>query len=635
MKTDMKRTPKSAIPRGTSGRRLHHNRATPAFHYHEPMTTKRNKITAYQLVFRPVRRLLVAAIATGISCASLAQAENTAPTPSVVLAKANSELSGPLFYQLLLGELKAQDEDPGAAYSLILDAARRHHSEQLYRRAVEIALQARNGELALIATQAWGSDLKDSVEAHRFELQILLALNRIEEVAPVLRTVLQLTPEEERVDAINSIPQVFSRVTDKNMAVDAVRKALTPSTGKSKLAAAAWTSIGRVEMDAGLNEAALTSAQKGHQADPASPFPALLALELLESGVKEAEPVVLRQMSASSDINAKDGVVPMAYARVLLDLDREREALKLMSELTRQQPDRADAWLLLGTLQQQARDNESAKASLQRYLDLTSANPQSRTRQGLTQAYLLLAQVAEQQGDLAGAERWLGKIENADDILAAQMRRASLLARQGKMDQARQLLRNQPVQRELDERTKLVAEAQLLRDFQQWNEAFAVYAQAITKFPNDEGLRYEQAIVAERAGRLDDMERILRELIALKPDYHHAYNALGYSLADRSVRLPEARQLILKAAELSPDDAFIQDSLGWVEFRMGNLQESLRILRTAYSKRHDAEIAAHLGEVLWAAGEKEEARKVWREAMLKAADNETLQSTLKRLNVQP
>jgi tetratricopeptide (TPR) repeat protein len=162
-----------------------------------------------------------------------------------------------------------------------------------------------------------------------------------------------------------------------------------------------------------------------------------------------------------------------------------------------------------------------------------------------------------------------------------------------------------------------------------------VYGEAVKRFPQDTDLLYDQAMMAEKADRLPDMERLLRQLIAARPDYHHAYNALGYSLADRNIRLPEAKQLIEKAVSLAPNDAYIQDSLAWVEYRLGNNERALEILQAAYAKRPDAEIAAHLGEVLWVLGQREEALKIWREGLLLASDNETLQETLKRFQVKP
>ena len=268
-------------------------------------------------------------------------------------------------------------------------------------------------------------------------------------------------------------------------------------------------------------------------------------------------------------------------------------------------------------------------------MGLARQSGDERSARGLTQAYLLMAQIAEKQKDYPAATAWLDRIENASDIMAAQMRRASLLAKQGQLAQARALLRNQPERRPEDARLKLAAEAQLLREMKAWQQAFEVYGEAAARFPEDGDLLYDQATMAEKAGKPDVMEQLLRRLIALKPDYHHAYNALGYSLADRGVRLIEAKQLIEKAVELAPQDAYIQDSLGWVEFRMGNTARALNILQGAYGKRPDAEIAAHLGEVLWVSGQREQALKIWREGLLLASDNETLQATLKRLQVKP
>jgi len=254
--------------------------------------------------------------------------------------------------------------------------------------------------------------------------------------------------------------------------------------------------------------------------------------------------------------------------------------------------------------------------------------------QALTQAWLLLAQAAEEQRDYAGAEGWLARIDNPQRALEVQLRRASMLARQGKLDEARQSIRRVPEQTQADGRAKWLAEAQLLRDQKAWGEAEKVLEEANKQFADDVDLLYEQAMMAEKTNSLDQMERLLRRVIELKPDHHHAYNALGYSLAERNVRLPEARQLIKKALELSPGEPFITDSLGWVEYRLGNAEEALRLLRGAYQSRPDPEIAAHLGEVLWATGQVEEARRVWREGRSRDSANDVLKETLARLRVE-
>jgi Flp pilus assembly protein TadD len=216
----------------------------------------------------------------------------------------------------------------------------------------------------------------------------------------------------------------------------------------------------------------------------------------------------------------------------------------------------------------------------------------------VTQAYLLLAQASEQQQDFVGAERWLARVDNPQRALEVQARRASLLARQGKMKEARELIRKVPEQSPGDARAKLLAETELLRDRKMYAEAVQVMAQASKGLPDDTDLLYEQAMMAEKLDRVDEMERLLRRVIAIKPDHQHAYNALGYSLAERKIRLAEARTLIQKALELSPGEPSITDSMGWVEYRLGNREEAIRLLRGAYQARPDPEIAAHLGEVL-------------------------------------
>jgi tetratricopeptide (TPR) repeat protein len=478
--------------------------------------------------------------------------------------------------------------------------------------------------------------LPDSIDADRFVLQILLALNRPGETGPVLSSLLARSPAAERNDSINAIPQTYARVADKALALKVVREAMTPFLRQPKHAAAAWTTLGRMELAQDQLTQALQSARQAQAAEPGSVFPALLALELMERGQKDAEPLVRTQLQASPPSVANGTAVALTYARILLDLQRNAEARALLERLTQAQPDLPEPWLLLASLQvQDSTAHAAATASLQKYMGLARQSGDERSARGLTQAYLLMAQIAEKQKDFVAANAWLDRIENADEIMAAQMRRASLLARQGQMAQARALLRSHPERRPEDARLKLVAEAQLLRDFKDWQQAYEVYGEAVTRFPNDNDLIYDQAMMAEKANRLDAMENLLRQLIATKPDHHHAYNALGYSLADRNVRLPEAKQLIEKAVELEPDDAYIQDSLGWVEFRMGNVQRALDILQGAYGKRPDAEIAAHLGEVLWAQGQREQALKIWREGLLLSSDNETLQGTLKRLRVQP
>ena len=361
----------------------------------------------------------------------------------------------------------------------------------------------------------------------------------------------------------------------------------------------------------------------------------MLALELMDPKMPEAEALAQKYLD-DQDSNAK--AIPeirMIYARILLDAQRYAEATAQLQRVTQDQPNYLQSWLILGSLQLQENQLALAQASLERYIALAQKAPRNQADTGLAQAYLSLSQLAEKRKDYAAAESWLSKIENSEDLAQAQTRRASILASQGKLEEGRSLIRQLPERTPEEARLKLNAEAGLLREFKQYRQAYDVLAQALVKTPDDTDLLYEQSMLAEKLGLPDEMERLLRRIIQLKPDYHHAYNALGYSLADRNIRLPEARELILKAVQFAPADPFIKDSLGWVEFRLGNKPEAAQIFSAAYKAKPDAEIAAHLGEVLWSQGQRDRALAIWKEGQLINPDNETLLETLKRLKVKP
>ena len=543
-----------------------------------------------------------------------------------------SKLDSDLFYQLLVGELTAQEGEPGAGYGLILDAARKTNDAQLYQRATEIALQARSGDAALLAAQAWKQAQPTSRDPNRYVLQILIALNRIGETAAPLQTGVELAPPVDRQLAISAIPPAYARVSDKRLASSTVEQALQPYLSNPATAGSAWTTVGRMRLAAGDTAGALQAAKTGQLADARYEGPALVALELMDPKLPEAEDLVKKYLA---DANALPDI-RMGYARALLDALRNAEATAQLQTIIRQKPEFPSAWLVLGSLNLQDNQLAQAQSSLERYITL--AQPQAEEdeqNRGLIQAYLQLAQIAEKRKDFAGAETWLGKIENSEDMMQAQTRRASILASRGKLAEGRELIRSLPERRPDDARLKLLAEVGLLRDLKQYQMAYDLLAQAVAQSPADADLVYDQAMMAEKVGNLNEMERLLRRAIEIKPDSSNAYNALGYSLADRNVRLPEARDLIRKALQYTPADPFMQDSLGWVEFRLGNHAVALKIFTEAFKAKPDAEIAAHFGEVLWSLGQRDKALVIWREGQMLNHDNETLLETIKRLRVKP
>jgi tetratricopeptide (TPR) repeat protein len=563
----------------------------------------------------------------------------------------NSDLDDRLLYQLLVAEMALNSGDAGSAYELILEAAKRTRDEGLFRRSVDIALQARAGEQALAATKAWRTTLPTSLDALRLQLQVLLLLNRPGSVGEPMAELLRQIPDAERPGLIAALPRLLDRAGDTNAVATVVEKALMPyrdAPFDEATRVASRVAQGRAWLQAREPDRALALAREAQTVAPTSPGAATLALEVMRD--KPAAETIVTDYLA---LPTSDAAVRQAYVRALTAAQRYADAIAQLDITSQRQPDFAPAFLSLGALHLELKHNKEGEAALLRYVELAQAQGDNvgvitgttppaaqsdeddedapRAESGLTQAWLMLAQSAEQRRDFAAAERWLAKIADPQRALEVQTRRASILARQGKLAQAREMIRRVPERRADDARAKLVAEASVLREVKQWREAFDVLANANKRFIDDSDLLYEQAMLAEKLDRMGEMEKLLRRVIALKPDNAHAHNALGYSLADRQQRLPEARQLVQRALELAPGDPFITDSLGWVEFRMGNRDEALRLLRGAYKARPDTEIAAHLGEVLWASGQRDEARRVWREGKARDAGNDVLRETLARL----
>jgi tetratricopeptide (TPR) repeat protein len=558
---------------------------------------------------------------------------------------ANSSLDAPLFYQLLIGEIELSSGHPGSAYEVVLDAAKRTRDEALFRRACDIALQARAGEQALDAARAWRQAAPDSIDARRYQLQILIALNRPEEAGEPLKSWLAMTPPDQRSSMIAATPRLLQRVADRKQAATLLEQWLAPNRDVLPTRTASRVALGRMWLGASDPAKALQLAQQAADDDAGASAPALLAIEMMP--IKpEAEAIATRYLAQPQ----VDTAVRLSYVTALTRSQRYGEAAQQLERLTQIEPELSAPWLTLGALRLDMKQPREAEAALTRYVELvqkqpgtpsdtsesegsdSGANEASEDRR-LSQAWLLLAQIAEQRGDLKAAEAWLAKIDDPKSALEVQSRRASLLARQGQMAQARELIRRMPERNDEEARAKMLAEVQLLREFKRWREAIEVMSAANKRFPDDADLLYEQAMLEDKLERYAEMERLLQRVIQLKPDNPHAHNALGYSLADRSVRLPEAKSLIQKAMALAPGDPFIVDSMGWVEFRMGNREEALRWLQKAYAARPDTEIAAHLGEVLWAMGKRDEARRVWQDARGRDAANEVLKETLARLKV--
>jgi tetratricopeptide (TPR) repeat protein len=541
-------------------------------------------------------------------------------------------MDAPLFYQLLIGELELNSGQAGVAFQVLLDAARRTADEELFKRVVNIALQARAGDQALLAARSWADTIPTSIDAHQTIVQLLALLNKPAEVPQPLTTLLKVAPAVQRPGLIVALPRLFQRSPDPKAVLAALAPVLQAQTGA--LRPAALYTEARFAINAGENARALALTRELDQALPDSDDTMQLAIDLLPAE-PQAESLITTRLQQKPDQHA----LRQAYGRTLVKAQRPADAARQFRLLTEATPDNPAVWLALGAIELELKHLPAAETALReglKRLDTPAAGSDAEIKaraEGRQSAWLMLSQAAEQRGDFKAAEAALQKVDGGG--IEVKFRRASLLARQGKVAEGRKLLQPAADASDADARAALLAEAQLLREQRDYASAAAVLKGATERFKEDTDLLYEQAMMSEKLGRFEEMEAQLLRVIELKPDHHHAYNALGYSFADRNLRLPEAKQLIERALKLAPGEPFIVDSLGWVEFRLGNLPEAARLLRQAHAGRPDAEIAAHLGEVLWASGAQDEARRVFADAAQREPANEALREALTRLKVKP
>ena len=574
-------------------------------------------------------RLLAAGVAVAFAAHAFAQAtvrdidddDDDDDTPAQVSAPApkqddsalpKQDLTEPVLLGLLLAEIAAQRENSGYSAQTYVDLAKRTRDPRIARRAAEIANYARLPNLALDAAKIWYEAEPKSQLAVQTVSGLLLGARRVDEAEPYL---MKLFASSE-IAASNGFLQInhfLSQNPDKSTNLAMVRKlaASYPSLPQAHFAVA--QAAAGAEDDA----LALESVRRASQLKPDWDLPAIFEAQLLQpKSPAEAEARLasyLKQFPASREAG-------LNYARLLVMDNKLPEARTQFQSLLKQHPDNTDVLYAVGLLSVQLKDYESSEKYLSSLL-----NTRFRDKNGVR---FTLGQVAEERKDLPGALKWYSQIESGDQFLPSRLRYAQILSKQGKLAEARDFLRK--VNAGENQTQMLVAEAQLLRDANQNGEAFKVLDQALQAQPDQPDLLYDRALTAEKLERFDILESDLTKLIKIRPDHAHAYNALGYSFADRNVRLDEAKTLIEKAMVLAPQDLFIVDSMGWTFYRMGDIPRALEHLRRAYKGRPDGEIGAHLGEVLWVSGERAEAERIWQEATKIAPENEALQKTIKR-----
>lgn len=561
------------------------------------------------LIYVPLISIALTLGSTGV------QAGTAKPsTASQNATKDASGLTAEFVYKYLVGEIAGQRGELGLASAVMLDLAKSSRDPRLAERATRAALYANQPQLAIKAANLWIELDPNAKEGYQALTQLLIASGKLPELRQPLQKL--IAGEGDHAAAFMYLVSMFTRIQDKPGVLKLVQDLAKPYADLPEahfaVAHAAWS--------AGQDKLALSELQTADQLNPGWELAALLKGQVLQ---RKGNSATLEFYRTFLDSNPHSKEVRLAYAKLLVNEKQFEPARQQFEHLIEDAPDNADIHVVVGLLNVQMEDYASAESHFKKALELNFKEPD--------QIYIYLGQLAERQKNLAAAEDWYNKIgEDSAQYLDAQLRSAALIAQQGNLDEARKRIDNIP---NLTNEQRVIAiqtEASLLAQAKRPQEAFDLLKQAVESLPNSPDLIYDYSMAAERIHRYDIMEHELRKLILLKPEMWHAYNALGYSLADRNERLDEAQQLIEKALSMSPDDYYVLDSMGWIKYRRGQLSQAADYLKRAYAVQADPEIAAHLGEVLWQQGKHEEALKTWENALHEHPDNEILLNTSKK-----
>jgi tetratricopeptide (TPR) repeat protein len=548
---------------------------------------------------------------------------STTPTPGEKLPV--GDLSEEVLFRYLSAEIADQRGDWEYAFVNMLQIAQQTRDPRLARRAAEIAINAKETDEALAAVRLWREVAPESEEAAQFYLSFILIGDNLADARPILEQRLKEARPPTLGAVVLQTQRLLARARNKAAAFTLLEEVLADYKALPEMHLA----LAQGALLAGDVPRATQEARMALAIAPSSDLAALTLAQVLPD--KEA---ALRSLADYLKANPKSREVRLAYARFLVEQKHYDTARDEFGILLKEQPKDLTVLYALGLLSAQRNDLPGAEKYLKAYLAGLEAQPDDE--RDPTQALLILAQISEERKDIPGALKWLEQVPQGTPqaYVTAQIRRAQLVGKNGDIDGARKLLHDTTASGQDEELQLIAAEALMLREADRGAEGLAVLDEALQRFPDNTDLLYDHAMMAEKLNRLDVMEASLRKIMAIAPNNQNAYNALGYSLAERNVRLEEAYTLVSKALALAPQDPFIMDSMGWVQYRLGRLKEAEELLRTAYSLRPDAEIAVHLGEVLWAMGQRDDARKLWREASVKDPKNDTLKSTLGRLRVR-
>jgi len=538
-------------------------------------------------------------------------------------------LTSNIVFRILAAEISAQRSAFIPAGKTMLDLAKEVGDVRLARRALEFYLAGGNLAGALESSRLWLRFEPDDAEALSTEMTLSAASGQTSGLTSALRK--KIDEARDKTAAIGQAMAILGRVPDKRAGLAILITVLQESQARDTLPA--HIAISDLARAAGDAPRALSAAKAALNVAPRSED---AAMRVFEYGLAVDAQQAFRDAQGFAAAHPKARRLRLLLATQWAERREFDLAMAELVAMAKLDPEDIDLVFMQGQIAYRAKRLPEARNLLEQYVSRQSQRQSGAPDEGsgLVDAYQLLSRIAQDQGFFDDAVSLLDKIQEPSARHNARVRQAAIRAQQGRVDDALALLDTSDPQSLEEEVLTASAGAQMLREAKRPLEAIKRLEAANERMPDTVEIKYELAMMYERNERLNDTERLLREVIALDPGHAHSYNALGYSLADRNQRLPEALKLITRALEIAPNDPFIMDSMGWIKFRLGDYVTAVQYLEKAYRVRPEADIAAHLGEALWMLGQRDAAIEIWKKALAKEADNATLQETIKRLGVR-
>ena len=523
-------------------------------------------------------------------------------------------LTEQMLYTFLLADIAAQRGQIELASQAYLELAKTTRDLRVVRRSTQLAYESQQFEATLEASRLWHELEPNALMPKQILVTVLLSRGKMEEARPFLVDLMAGNSNNAGRSFIQFYP-LFGKSVDKQAVYKMLRELALPHPSVAEIH---WV-LAQAAKTANLHEEALSEVYKARSLRKDWEAAVILEAQLLHSK-RPAEAIAVTKKFLDDYPAAHE--VRLFYARNLLESKQYQESRSQFQQLLKIKPENTELAFAIALLSIQLGELDRAETEL-------NATLKAGKKDGATVHYYL-GQLQEAKKRDAEALREYQQVTDGENLFPAKMRITYLLVKANKLDEARDVLHKTPAKNNQQRAQLALTEGQILRDAKFFDKAFQVLSSGLDKFPSHPDLLYETAMMAEKLGKTKLLEDLLRKLIKVEPGHAHAYNALGYSLLDRKIRLEEAMKLVEKAHELAPDDPAILDSMGWGYYRLGNLSKSAEFLRRAYAAYPDPEIASHLGEVLWQQGLREEAKAIWQENLKKDPDNAVLKAVIKK-----